>query len=73
MGLVQRWINKLSGIPNPSSEYKMEGYVHEEVGPKGFEGKGKEWMDREVKRIMERRKEIVEKGKVMGNGSGVAF
>jgi hypothetical protein len=55
-------MNTLSGIPNPSSEYKMEGYVHDEVGPKGFEGKGKEWMDQEVDRIMKRRKGIVEKG-----------
>jgi hypothetical protein len=73
VGLIQRWMNKLSGIPNPSSEYKMEGYVHEEVGPRAFEGKGKDWMDKEVRRIMERRKEIVEKEKVMGIGSGVAI
>jgi hypothetical protein len=49
----------------------MEGYLHEEVGPKAFEGKGKEWMDKEVDRLMKRRNGIVEKGE--GKCPAVAF
>lgn len=59
-GFLQRFMNNLSGIPNPSSEYRMEGYVYEELGPVFFEGKGKEKMGAEVAEIMERGKLLKE-------------
>ena len=46
--------NNLSGVPNPSSEFRMEGYLYEEVGPVPFEGKGKDQMDEEVKDLLAR-------------------
>ena len=55
-------MNNLSGIPNPSPEYRMEGYVYEEVGPKNFEGKGREKMEKEVESIMARGKWLKESG-----------
>ena len=55
-------MNNLSGIPNPSSEFRMEGYLYEEVGPVAFEGKGKDKMDEEVKELMARGKLLKETG-----------
>ena len=52
--------NKISGIPNPSLEYRMEGYLYEEVGPRQFEGKGKDVMDEEVVELLTRGKLLKE-------------
>lgn len=59
---MERLTNNLSGIPNPSTEYRMEGYVYEEVGPVRFEGKGKEKMEEEVKELLARGKLLKETG-----------
>jgi hypothetical protein len=40
----------------------MRGYLFEELGPKAFEGKGKEDLDRETERLIERGKWIKENG-----------
>jgi hypothetical protein len=53
-------MNNLTGKPNPSAEYRMEGYVYEEVGPKVFERKGQEPMKKEVDEILERGKMLKE-------------
>lgn len=58
VGTLERFKNRLVGVPNPSSEYKMEGYVYEEVGPPSFEGKGIDKMDQETA-------ELVARGKVL--------
>ena len=42
---MSRFLNSVTGIPNPSPKYKMEGYLYEELGPVMFEGKGKEALD----------------------------
>jgi hypothetical protein len=49
---LARLKNNLSGVPNPSSEFRMEGYLYEEVGPVQFEGKGKEKMEEEIKQLL---------------------
>jgi len=54
VGPVGRFMNWLSGTPNPSSEYKQEGYLVEDMGPKIFEGKGMEWMEAETSAILAR-------------------
>lgn len=52
--MIKRFTNTLSGIPNPSSQYYMEGYAYEEVGPKRFEGKGIDKMEDTVSELIER-------------------
>ena len=58
VGMLDRLKNRLTGVPNPSPEYRMEGYVYEEVGPPDFEGKGKDRVDKESA-------ELVARGKVL--------
>jgi hypothetical protein len=58
VGMVDRFLNRLTGVPNPSPEYRMEGYIYEEVGPPVFEGKGKDKVDKETA-------ELVARGKVL--------
>jgi hypothetical protein len=48
VGAFERMMNNLMGIPNPGPEYRMEGYVYEELGPIVFEKKGIEKMETEV-------------------------
>ena len=69
--MIKRFTNTLSGIPNPSSQYRMEGYAYEEVGPTIFEGKGKEKMEVNVSELLERGK-LLKKTKSSG-GCPVAF
>jgi len=52
----KRFMNDLTGKPNPSPEYRSEGFLYEEVGPKIFEGKGQDKMAKEIDEIMERGK-----------------
>jgi len=52
--MVKRFMNSVSGIPNPSAQYLMEGYAYEEVGPKRFEGKGRDKMEVNVAELIER-------------------
>jgi hypothetical protein len=60
VGFLKRMLNRFSGIPNPSSEYMMEGYDHDQMGPKIFEGKGKDAVDAETARLLERGKVLKE-------------
>jgi hypothetical protein len=62
VGFLKRWMNDLKGMPNPSSEYRMEGYLYEECGPKRFERMGMEKMEKEVKELLERGKLLRETG-----------
>lgn len=43
-------LNRTSKIPG--SEYRMEGYKYEQVGPIKFEGKGIEKMEKETAELM---------------------
>lgn len=52
--MIKRFTNTLSGIPNSSPEYHMEGYAYEEGRPKRFEGKGKDKMEATVSELIER-------------------
>jgi len=56
--MLGRFMNRLAGIPNPSPEFKMTGYLYEEVGPPIFEGKGKDTVDQETA-------ELIARGKVL--------
>jgi hypothetical protein len=71
MSLLRRFMNELTGVPNPSPEYRMEGYTYEEVGPKIFEGKGKDVLEKEAAGIIERGK-LLKKLKSSG-GCPLAF
>jgi len=62
VGFLKRWMNDLNGIPNPSPEYRMEGYLYEECGPKSFERKGTEKMEKEVTELLARGKLLKETG-----------
>lgn len=54
VGPIQRLVNYIGGIPNPSPEYRMEGYTIEDLGPELFENKGREKMTEEVSQMMKR-------------------
>ena len=49
----------------------MEGYAYEEIGPKVFEGKGKDKMEANVSELVERGKLLKKTGS--GGGCPIAF
>jgi hypothetical protein len=48
----------LLGIANPSSEYRMDGYSMDDLGPQIFENRGEEIVKQDVARIVKHGKEM---------------